>query len=73
LNKTRWKLTEWTLSSLNPADFMITAEFADGRISGKSGVNSYSGTCKLGPGKAFAGSTMRCLYAPMPNIAMPPL
>ena len=54
LNNTRWKLTEWTLSSLNPADFTITAEFADGRISGKSGVNSYSGVCRLGPGKAFA-------------------
>jgi len=54
LDGTSWRLTEWTLSSLNPADFTITAQFADGQISGNSGVNSYGGPCKLGRGAAFS-------------------
>jgi Heat shock protein len=54
LDGTRWRLTEWTLSSLDPADFTITARFADGQISGNSGVNSYSGTYQAGSGDAFS-------------------
>jgi putative lipoprotein len=63
LEGTNWRLSEWTLSSLSPADFTITARFADGQISGNSGVNSYSGPCEVGPGDGFevgdiAGTTM---------------
>ncbi len=54
LDGTRWRLVEWTLSSLNPADFTITAQFADGKVSGNSGVNSYSGAYKTGPSDAFS-------------------
>lgn len=54
LDGTRWRLSEWTLSSLDPADFTITARFADGQISGNSGVNSYSGTYQAGSGDAFS-------------------
>lgn len=54
LDGTKWQLTGWTLSSANPADFVITAQFDGERISGNSGVNSYSGTFKLGPGDAFS-------------------
>jgi heat shock protein HslJ len=54
LDGTNWKLTGWTVSSLNPADFTITADFAHGQISGTSAVNSYSGPYKLGPGDAFS-------------------
>jgi len=54
LNGTSWRLSEWTLSSLDPADFTITAQFADGTVSGSSGVNLYSGPAKLGPGDAFS-------------------
>ena len=43
LDGTQWRLTEWTLSSLDARDFDITAAFADGKISGRSGVNSYGG------------------------------
>ena len=50
---TSWRLSEWTVSSLSPADFAITAQFADGQISGNSGVNSYGGACGVGPGDAF--------------------
>ena len=44
LDGTSWKLSGWTLSSLTPADFTITASFNDGKISGRSAVNSYSGS-----------------------------
>ncbi len=54
LEGTRWRLIAWTLSSLDPSAFVITAEFSRGQISGQSGVNSYGGPCKVGPGKAFA-------------------
>ena len=54
LDGTRWRLTEWTLSSLNPRDFNITAEFADGMISGHGGVNSYGRPYTLGMRRAFS-------------------
>ncbi len=43
LEGTRWKLAAWSASSLDPARFDITANFAGGQISGHSAVNSYSG------------------------------
>ena len=54
LDGTAWRLTGWSLSSLDPNDFTITAEFADGKISGKSAVNSYFGPYTEGPGDAFS-------------------
>jgi heat shock protein HslJ len=54
LDGTMWKLSGWTLSSLNPADFTITATFTDGTISGSSAVNSYSGSYTAGSDGAFA-------------------
>ena len=49
-----WRLTEWTLNSLNPGDFTITAKFADGKITGNSGVNAYGGPYIAGPREAFS-------------------
>jgi heat shock protein HslJ len=43
LEGTQWKLSAWSASSLNPADFNVTAAFADGQISGRSAVNLYGG------------------------------
>ena len=54
LNGTQWWLTEWAVSSLNAADYTITAGFVDGQISGHSGVNSYSGPYQAGPGNSFS-------------------
>lgn len=58
LDGTRWKLDVWTLSSVSPREFPITAEFADGRISGGSGVNTYSGPYTLGPEDAFSAGSL---------------
>ena len=49
-----WKLAAWSVSSLDPADFEITADFADGRISGRSAVNSYGGDCSASADGSFS-------------------
>ena len=54
LDGTEWKLAGWSLNSLDPADFTITAKFTKEDISGSSGVNSYSGPYKLGSSGAFS-------------------
>lgn len=54
LDGTEWKLIGWTLSTLSPTEFEITAKFAKGQISGNSGVNTYGGPYKPGPGDAFS-------------------
>ena len=58
LDGTQWRLTGWTVSSIDPAAVTITADFADGQISGNSGVNSYSGPCTVGPGEAFSAGPL---------------
>lgn len=70
LSGTDWTLTGWSLSSLDPNDFTITAAFADGKISGKSAVNTYGGAYTEGPGDAFSvgdlASTM--MAGPEPDM-----
>ncbi len=70
LDGTSWGLTEWSLSSLDPNDFTITAAFADGKITGKSAVNNYFGPYNEGPGDAFSvgdlGGTM--MAGPEPDM-----
>jgi heat shock protein HslJ len=70
LDGTQWKLTGWTLSSLDPANFTITVQFADGKISGNSGVNTYGGEVKVGPGEAFAVGTIATTLMAGPDDAM---
>jgi len=54
LDGTQWQLTEWTISSLDPAAVSITANFEDGQISGSSGVNTYGGPVEVGAQGEFA-------------------
>ncbi len=54
LDGTAWRLTGWNLSSVDPNAFTITAQFADGKISGHSAVNTYGGPYTAGPGAAFS-------------------
>jgi heat shock protein HslJ len=70
LEGTKWKLSGWTLSSLDPAGFTITADFADGRISGTSAVNSYGGPYKAGLGNAFAAGPLSSTLMAGPEPAM---
>ncbi len=43
LQGTKWKLVAWSIASSNPEHYMITANFNEGQISGRSAVNSYGG------------------------------
>lgn len=70
LDGTNWRLSGWTLSSANPADFTITAEFSDGSIAGSSGVNTYSGAVKIGPGSAFKAGPLTSTEMAGPEDAM---
>ena len=54
LDGTQWKLVAWSVSASKATDFEITAQFADGRIVGKSAVNRYSGSYQTGPRSTFA-------------------
>jgi len=49
-----WRLAGWTLSSLDPRPFRITARFEDGAISGYTGVNHYRGLYRLGAANSFS-------------------
>jgi heat shock protein HslJ len=48
LDGSSWRLTGWSVSSQDPNDFTITAEFKDGRVGGKSAVNQYGGPYTAG-------------------------
>ena len=70
LDGTQWRLAEWTLSSLDAQEFDITAEFADGKVSGYSGVNSYGGTYTVGPRKSFRVRSIASTEIAGPEPAM---
>jgi heat shock protein HslJ len=53
LDGTSWTLTSWSASSLDPAEFNITAIFKDGQVGGNSGVNSYGGPYEVGSRGSF--------------------
>lgn len=67
---TSWRLTGWSVSSLNPADFEITATFADGRISGRSAVNTYGGDYTAAADGAFATGALMMTEMAGPEPAM---
>jgi heat shock protein HslJ len=54
LDGTAWHLTGWTLSSLDPNAYTITAVFAGGKVSGDAGVNAYGGPYTAGPDQSFS-------------------
>lgn len=47
LERTGWKLVAWSISSMKADAFEITANFDDKTMSGKSAVNSYSGSYSI--------------------------
>jgi len=70
LDGTKWLLKGWAVSSLDPADFSITADFIEGQISGNSGVNGYSGPYTAGPGDAFSTGPLASTMMAGPEPAM---
>ena len=70
LDQTHWKLTAWSISSRRAADTGITATFADGNISGSSGVNTYAGSYKAASGGAFSLAQLQSTEMAGPEPAM---
>ena len=65
-----WRLTGWSVSSQDPNDFTITAEFKDGRIGGKSAVNQYGGPYTAGDGGSisFGDLVSTMMAGPEPDM-----
>jgi heat shock protein HslJ len=68
LDGTKWTLAGWSVSSLYPGDYEITAAFSDGSMSGKAAVNTYEGTYvaaseKRGGSSFSTGELARTLMA----------
>jgi heat shock protein HslJ len=70
LNGTAWRLTGWSVSSIDPASVTITVAFADGRISGNSGVNSYGGAYSVGIGNTISLGAIAMTEMAGPEPAM---
>ena len=70
LDGTEWGLESWSESGLDPAAAPITAIFAEGRISGLSGVNTYGGPYTTGPGDAFSVGEIASTMMAGPEAAM---
>lgn len=54
LDGTTWKLTSWAEPAPIPASATITAEFAEGRVSGTAGVNRYNAAVSSSTDGAFS-------------------
>lgn len=70
LDGTVWRLTGWPSSSIDPAEFTITAAFENGQVSGSSAVNSYSGPYTTGADDAFFVGDMASTMMAGPEPAM---
>jgi heat shock protein HslJ len=58
LDGTEWSLVRWREPGIDPADFTITATFADGQVSGSSAVNTYGGSYTTGSVNDFSVSEL---------------
>ncbi len=66
---TNWRLSGWSASSLDPADFTITATFDDREIGGTSAVNQYGGTYTAKAGSFSTGAlSMTEMAGPEPAM-----
>lgn len=70
LDGTSWRLSGWAAAELDPGDFTITASFAQGRISGRSAVNSYSGPYRAASDGSFSASDLAMTEMAGPEPAM---
>jgi heat shock protein HslJ len=70
LDGTRWLLTGWSVSSLDPVDFAITAQFEDGQIGGHAPVNSYGGSYRASSGGVFSTKDVARTLMAGPEPAM---
>jgi len=67
---TKWRLTAWSVSSLDSSQFTITADFDDSQISGTSAVNSYGGPYTAGSDGTFSVGELRATRMAGSEVAM---
>ena len=70
LEETGWRLVGWSISSQRANETAITARFAAGRMSGNSGVNSYSGPYRASSSGEFAAGPFERTEMAGPQRAM---
>ena len=70
LDDTRWRLAGWSISSHRAADTGITAAFANGSITGHSGVNTYGGAYTATSNGAFSAGSVQMTEMAGPETAM---
>ncbi len=64
LDGTSWRLQGWSVSSLSPGDFEITAAFTSDQITGTAAVNTYGGPyTATSDGEFSVGDLARTLMA----------
>ncbi|MCZ7555166.1 MAG: META domain-containing protein [Bacteroidia bacterium] len=70
LDGTQWRLVAWSVSSLHPGDFTITADFSGGRMSGTAAVNLYGGPYSTTAGGGFSVGSLSMTEMAGPEDAM---
>lgn len=70
LEGTSWRLIQMPGTSVDPTQFVITAAFDHGKISGNSGVNTYSGTYSISRSGSFAVGDLASTLIAGPADAM---
>jgi heat shock protein HslJ len=70
LADTQWLLTAWSASSLEAADYLITADFGKSDISGRSAVNAYGGPYTLLRGGSISIGDLQATLMGGPEDAM---
>ena len=70
LEGTSWQLAGWSVSSQDPNDFTITAEFTADTIASTSAVNQYSGSYTLGDDGSISVGTLISTKMAGPEAAM---
>jgi heat shock protein HslJ len=63
LTGSTWRLVAWGNAGVLPAEVEITAQFAEGQITGNAGVNSYFGPYTVDGGAFTTGELGRTLMA----------
>ena len=54
LSGTKWQLAAWSAGDLDTSTLMLTAEFGETEIFGRTTINNFGGTYVLGEGNAFS-------------------
>jgi heat shock protein HslJ len=70
MESSSWRLVEWGATTQSLPATAITARFADGQVTGRSAVNTYSGRATLGPGVTMAIGPLATTRMAGPQPAM---